>query len=97
MQMPQTVRQMIIDILHEGPTSAREISTRVHIPEKEVFSHLEHIRKSLQHGNQRLWIEPARCRSCDFVFHKRERFTKPGRCPSCRGSFIDEPFFMIGT
>lgn len=95
--MPQTLRQMIIDILQEGPASAKDVSARVGIPEKDVFSHLEHIRKSLQHGNQRLLIEPARCRSCDFVFHKRERFTKPGHCPACHGSFIDEPSFMIGT
>jgi len=95
--MPQTVRQMMIDILLEGPTSAKEISAWIGIPEKEVFSHLEHIRKSLQHGNQRLLMKAARCRSCDFVFHKRERFNKPGRCPACRGSFIEEPLFLIGT
>ena len=95
--MLQTVRQMIIDMLQEGPTSAKEISSRVHIPEKDVFSHLEHIRKSLSHRDRHLLIEPARCRSCDFVFHKRQRFNKPGHCPACRGSFIEEPLFMIVT
>jgi hypothetical protein len=40
-------------------------------------------------------MEPARCRSCGFVFHKRERFSKPGHCPACRRSFIDELCFMI--
>ena len=95
--MPQTVRQIITDILLDGPASAKDISKQVGIPEKDVFSHLQHIRKSLQHGKQHLLIEPARCRSCDFVFHKRERFTKPGRCPACQGHFIDEPFFVIGA
>ena len=93
--MSQTVRQMIIDILVKGPVTAKDISSRVSIPEKEVFPHLEHIRKSLHHGPQRLLVEPACCRSCGFVFHKRERFSKPGRCPACRSSFIDEPSFMI--
>jgi predicted Zn-ribbon and HTH transcriptional regulator len=93
--MSQTVRQMIIDILRQGPVSAKELSALVHIPEKEVFPHLEHIRKSLHHGADRLLMEPAHCKSCGFVFHKRERFSKPGRCPTCHGSFIDEPVFMI--
>ncbi len=93
--MPQTVRQMLIDILLEGPASAKDISAGVGIPEKEVLPHLEHIRKSLQHGTQRLLMTPARCRSCDFAFHKRARFTKPGRCPTCRGRFIDAPLFTI--
>ena len=93
--MSQTIRQMIIELLLEGPVTTRDISSYASIPEKEVFPHLEHIRKSLHHGKQRLSIEPAACRSCGFVFDKRERFSKPGRCPSCRGSFIDEPLFMI--
>jgi predicted Zn-ribbon and HTH transcriptional regulator len=40
-------------------------------------------------------MEPACCRACGFVFHKRERFRKPGRCPSCQHSFIEEPVFRI--
>jgi predicted Zn-ribbon and HTH transcriptional regulator len=93
--MSQTVRQMIIDILLEGPATAKALSSRVSIPEKDVFPHLTHIRRSLHHGQQRLVMEPACCRACGFVFHKRERFRKPGRCPSCHHSFIEEPVFRI--
>ena len=93
--MSQTVRQMIIDILLEGPATAKELSARVSIPEKDVFPHLAHIRRSLHHGQQRLVMEPACCRACGFVFQKRERLRKPGRCPSCQHSFIEEPVFRI--
>lgn len=93
--MSQTIRQMMIDILMEGPASAKEISVRLGIREKEVLPHLEHIRKTLHHGSHRLVTEPARCRSCGFEFHKRERVSKPGRCPACHSSFIEEPCFMI--
>lgn len=93
--MSQTLRQMIVDILMEGPASSKDISVRVGIREKEVLPHLEHIRKSLHHGSQRLLIEPARCRSCAFEFQKRDKFSKPGRCPACHSSFIEEPCFMI--
>jgi predicted Zn-ribbon and HTH transcriptional regulator len=71
--MAQTVRQMIIDILLEGPATAKELSARVRIPEKDVLPHLAHIRKSLHHGQQRLVMDPACCRACGFVFQKRER------------------------
>ena len=93
--MSQTVRQMIIDILLQGPATAKELSARVRIPEKDVLPHLAHIRKTLQHGPQRLVMEPACCRACGFVFHKRERLSKPGQCPSCHRSFIEEPVFRI--
>ena len=76
--MSQTVRQMMIENLRNGPVSAKDISALVGIPEKDIFPHLEHIRKSLHHGPKRLLMEPTRCRSCGFVFHKRERFSKPG-------------------
>ena len=61
--MSQTVRQMIITILRQGPVSAKELSTLVGIPEKDISPHLEHIRKSLHHGPDRLLMEPARCKS----------------------------------
>jgi transcriptional regulator len=93
--MSQTVRQMIIDILLQGAATAKELSARVSIPEKEVLPHLAHIRKRLHHGQPRLVMEPACCRACGFVFHKRERLSKPGRCPSCHHSVIDEPVFRI--
>ncbi|HXH08993.1 MAG TPA: transcriptional regulator [Alphaproteobacteria bacterium] len=93
--MSQTIRQMILDILLEGPATAKELSARVHIPEKDVLLHLAHIRKSLHHGQQRLVMDPASCRTCGFVFRKRERLRKPGRCPSCHHSFLEAPIFRI--
>jgi predicted Zn-ribbon and HTH transcriptional regulator len=93
--MSQTVRQMITDILLEGSVTAKELSARVRIPEKDVVPHLAHIRRSLHHGRQRLVMDPAHCRACGFVFHKRERLSKPGRCPACHLSFIAEPVFWI--
>jgi transcriptional regulator len=93
--MSQTVRQMIIDILLAGPATAKDLSARVRIPEKDVLPHLAHIRKSLQHGQQRLVMDPACCRACGFVFRKRERLRKPGRCPSCHHSFLEAPVFRI--
>tara|TARA_B100000315_G_C14179338_1_gene408158 strand:+ start:162 stop:401 length:240 start_codon:yes stop_codon:yes gene_type:complete len=35
--MPKTIRQMIIDLLLEGPATAKDISSRLSTSEKEVF------------------------------------------------------------
>jgi len=80
--------------LEDGPISAQELSGLVGISEKEVYGHLEHIRSSLHRAGRRLMIEPAECRSCGFVFSKRERIKGPGKCPACRGSSIHDPLYM---
>ena len=91
----ETTRHALMALLLEGPMSAKEISAAVSLPEKEVASHLEHIRHSLQATGALLVVEPAECRSCGFVFAKRERMTSPGKCPLCREEAISDPLFCI--
>ena len=93
--MHDTVRHEILFVLAEGLRSAGEISRKVRISEREVYGHLEHIRKTASKAGKRLVITPAECRKCGFVFTKRERFRKPGRCPLCRGESIQEALFAI--
>lgn len=90
-----TVRHAIVVILSREPVSALEISGEARIPEREVYGHLEHIRMTLRSGGRRLVVTPAECTGCGFVFRKRERFTKPGKCPVCRDGHIREPLFSI--
>lgn len=90
-----TVRQEIISALEGRTLSARDISGMVSISEKEVYEHLEHIRKTLSKGGHRLTVTPAGCRKCGFSFKKREKLKKPGKCPICRGESIGEPMFSL--
>lgn len=90
-----TVRHEITAAFAGGRLSAKDISQAVHISEKEVYSHLEHIRTSLAKMDQHLIVTPARCEQCGFIFKKRERLTKPGKCPVCRSERIAEPCFSI--
>jgi|SRR3990172_3865954 len=90
-----TVRHEIITLLDGVTMSARDISSHVKIPEKEVYGHLEHIQRTMLKKDHRLIITPAECLKCGFSFAKRERLTKPGRCPVCRGEQIQEPLFSI--
>ena len=91
----ETIRHAILALLGEGAVSAKDISTAVHLPEKEVYSHLEHIRRSMHATGAVLEVTPAECRTCGFVFAKRDRMTPPGKCPVCRNEAILDPLFSI--
>lgn len=91
----ETSRHAIMALLGEGAVSAKDISVAARLPEKEVYSHLEHIRRSLHAGGGVLTVTPAACRSCGFVFAKRDRLTPPGKCPVCRSEAIDDPLFSM--
>jgi len=93
----ETVRQKIISVLEGQTFSAKDISADVMVSEKEVYEHLEHIQKTLNKRDRNLIITPAECKKCGFVFRKRDRLKKPGRCPVCRGELISEPLFSIKT
>lgn len=84
-----------MDILIGNSFSAKDISGQVGISMREVFDHLEHIQKSVSRGDYHLVITPAECKKCGFVFRKRERLKKPGKCPVCRGESIQEPRFSL--
>ncbi len=90
-----TIRREIMALLLEETLSARDISARVHIPEKEVLDHLEHIRSAAHDDGHKLRLVPAVCRKCGFEFHKRDRLGRPGRCPVCRGEQIREPHYFM--
>ncbi|MEW5747034.1 MAG: ArsR family transcriptional regulator [Nitrospirota bacterium] len=91
----ETVRRAIMELLRDRTLSAKEISADVGIPEKAVYDHLTHIEKSALQKHRQLVVVPAACKKCGFVFRKRERLTKPGRCPVCKGQSIEEPLFSI--
>lgn len=92
-----TLRHTILSLLEEGPRTAKDLSAEVGIPEKDVPGHLEHIRRTVTKAGRQLVIIPSECRKCGFVFRKREKFTKPGKCPVCRGESIREPRYTIDS
>jgi transcriptional regulator len=93
----ETIRRNIISLLEGNTLSAREISVDVRISEREVYEHLEHIQRSVLQSGYSFAVYPPECRKCGFVFRKRERLKKPGRCPVCRNELITEPLFSIRT
>jgi predicted Zn-ribbon and HTH transcriptional regulator len=91
----RTLRQAVLDHLERGPRSARELSALLHIRERDVIPHLEHLERSLRRTARRLVFEPAVCLSCDYRFTSRRRLTKPSACPRCRKQHIEPPVFRL--
>jgi len=91
----QTIRKQMIELLDKREMSAREISQTIRIREKEVYTHLSHISRSVNAQRKKLIIIPAECLECGFVFEKRKRFTRPSRCPHCKSEHIRNPAYRI--
>jgi predicted Zn-ribbon and HTH transcriptional regulator len=94
----ETIRQKIMSLLESRKRpglSARDISVEAGISEKEAYEHLEHIRRTMNKSSYTFIVTPAVCKKCGFVFRKREKLNKPGRCPVCRDESIREPLFSI--
>jgi predicted Zn-ribbon and HTH transcriptional regulator len=95
MERSQTIRETLRLELLRGSATARELSGRVGIREKDVADHLAHLEKSSRARGERLVVEPASCIACGYSFAKRVRFTRPGSCPSCGSTRIDPPAFRL--
>jgi len=91
----QTIRKKMITLLLQGDHSARGLSQILSIQEKEVYSHLSHVERSVLAQQRKLVIVPSECLTCGYVFDKRKRFTRPGRCPRCKGERIQDPRYEV--
>jgi len=85
----------MVVLLESKEMSAQEISTTVGIGEKEVYTHLSHIARSLKPQRKELVIKPAECLKCGYVFKKRKRLTPPSRCPICKSEYTRNPMYRI--
>ena len=93
--MDETIRQQMIELLAGGEYTDRDLSQLLGIPEKDVVYHLEHIARSVNGQKRKLKVIPARCMECGFAFDDRRRFSKPGRCPRCKGEHLQDPRYHI--
>jgi predicted Zn-ribbon and HTH transcriptional regulator len=73
----------------------RELADALGLREADAAEHLEHAARSLRSQDRRLKITPAHCRQCGYVFRKRTRFTRPGRCPLCKSNRIQGALYTL--
>lgn len=91
----KTLRREMIELLSSGEHNARSISQHLKISEREVCDHLCHIDRTLLSKGSRLTVIPARCLECGYAFADRKRFSKPARCPRCRGEHLEDPRYRV--
>jgi predicted Zn-ribbon and HTH transcriptional regulator len=90
-----TVRGALAAALRQAPATARELSAKAGVREKDVAAHLEHLSRSLVHDGERLHVTPPSCVACGYAFRSRERLSRPSACPRCRSTRIDPAIFRI--
>lgn len=86
----ETIRQELLHLLDGRKLPVSALSRIIRKSEREIHDHLEQMRLS-----GLLRITPARCARCGYAFDSRQRTKKPGKCPECKGTFIEEPLFTI--
>ena len=89
-----TPRQAMKELLLAAPFSSLELSKRLSLAEKEVLEHLAHIARAPGSGYH-FHLIPAVCKHCGFIFKKRDRLTRPTRCPLCQHQSISRPRFAL--
>ncbi|MFP4561307.1 MAG: transcriptional regulator [Thiohalorhabdus sp.] len=91
-------RKDLIPMLRDNPMGVGELARTTGLRPRdlagELAGELEHLRQSLRNEACRLVILPATCRKCGFTFDA-DKLTKPGKCPRCRGTWIQEPRVKI--
>jgi transcriptional regulator len=92
---PLTLRRRIIALLSGQELDARDLSQELGLKEKEIYEHLVHVERSVAASQGRFVITPSQCLLCGYVFEDRRRLTRPGRCPQCRRSKLQNLSFRI--
>ena len=87
-------RKELITLLEDNPMSLADIAHGLDMTVHDLEDDVHHLQKSLRHSEYRLVIHPAVCRKCGFHF-KQEKLHKPGKCPRCHETWIQEPLLEI--
>jgi beta-phosphoglucomutase family hydrolase len=87
-------RKDLMQMLSHKPMSINEIARLLELGAREIEEDVRHLIKSLRHSSQRIVVTPAQCRKCGFVF-AQNKLRKPGKCPSCHGTWIEEPMLHV--
>ncbi len=89
-----TVRRQLIELLSHEPRSASWLARELGLHRGDIEAQLRPALRSAMAAGHLVEVIPARCKDCHFEFGA-DRLSKPGRCPSCRGSRIFEPLIRL--
>ncbi len=89
-------RKQLIELLAREPRSISSLARELGVTRGDIEEDLRHAIRSARAQEIDIGIIPARCKTCGFVFGE-EKLSKPGKCPSCRGSRIHEPMIRVAA
>jgi transcriptional regulator len=89
-----TLRKDLLTLLTAEPRSVSSLARDLGLRRGEVEEDLRHALRSARAAGQTIVVTPARCKACGFTFGE-DKLTKPGKCPSCRGTRLFEPQISI--
>jgi predicted Zn-ribbon and HTH transcriptional regulator len=85
-----TIRRQLIELLSDEPRSTSSLAQLLGLRRGDIEEDLRHAVRSAIAAGHVIEVIPARCKDCGFEFSS-DRLSKPGRCPSCKGSRLFEP------
>ena len=89
-----TLRKDLVTLLSAQPRSVSSLAREMGLGRGDMEEDLRHALRSARAAGHQVNVIPARCRSCNFIFDE-QMLSKPGKCPSCRGTRLYEPQIFI--
>lgn len=90
----RTTRERIADRLRETTLSASALAAEFEIEAGTAITHVRHVARSLDSGDEQLLVAPPRCEDCGFEDFD-DPANRPSRCPECKSEAVAEPSFTI--
>lgn len=87
-------RRDLIELLKAGPRTPSSLARELGLRRNDMGEELGHILRSAQAAGHTVFVEPARCKACGFVFDE-SKLSKPSKCPACKGTRLFEPLLRI--
>ena len=84
-----TLRKRLQDLVSRQPRSVSSLARELGMGRGDLEDQLRHTIRSAQAAGHRIVVEPARCKTCGFIFSE-DKLAKPSRCPECKGSRLFE-------
>ena len=89
-----TLRRQLHEILSHEPRSVSSLARELGLTRHGLEDDLQHMLRSAVARGDAVDVLPARCKACGFEFGP-DRLVKPGRCPSCKASRIQEAVISL--
>lgn len=93
--MIETRRRELVEVLGKDKKTVKQLADLFRVEPKFILEDLKHISISLKNVHKKLKEQFPLCNICGYEFRKREKLSRPSKCPKCRSEDITEPVFWI--